>query len=56
MDGNENVVEETIVDNDETVVNIETEQQESHTEEQQGQAGPPEPEPEPAGQKCLTQC
>lgn len=38
MDGNENVVEETIVDNDETVGNIETEQQESHTEEQQGQA------------------
>ena len=38
MDGNENVVEETIVDNDETVGNIVTEQQESHTEEQQGQA------------------
>ena len=38
MDGNENVVEETIVDNDETVGNIETEQQEIQTEEQQGQA------------------
>lgn len=38
MGENENVVEETIVDNDETVGNIETEQQESHTEEQQGQA------------------
>lgn len=38
MGENENVVEETIVDNDETVGNIVTEQQESHTEEQQGQA------------------
>lgn len=34
MDGNENVVEETIVDNDETVGNIETEQEEVVTEEQ----------------------
>ena len=38
MDENENVVEETIVDNDETVGNIETEQQENQTEEQQEQA------------------
>ena len=38
MDENENVVEETIVDNDETVGNIEVEQQDVHTEEQQGQA------------------
>lgn len=38
MEENENVVEETIVDNDETVGNIETEQQEIQTEEQQGQA------------------
>ena len=38
MDGNENVVEETIVDNDETVGNIETEPQENQAEEQQGQA------------------
>lgn len=35
MDGNENVVEETIVDNDETVGNIETEQEEAVTEEQE---------------------
>ena len=35
MDGNENVVEETIVDNDETVGNIETEQEEVVTEEQE---------------------
>ena len=35
MDGNENVVEETIVDNDETVGNIETEQEETVTEEQE---------------------
>ena len=34
MDENENVVEETIVDNDETVGNIETEQEEAVTEEQ----------------------
>lgn len=38
MGENENVVEETIVDNDETVGNIEVEQQDVHTEEQQGQA------------------
>ena len=38
MEENENVVEETIVDNDETVGNIETEQQENQTEEQQEQA------------------
>lgn len=38
MEENEDVVEETIVDNDETVGNIETEQQEIQTEEQQGQA------------------
>ena len=37
MDENENVVEETIVDNDEIVGNIETEQQEIQTEEQEGQ-------------------
>lgn len=37
MENSENVVEETIVDNDETVGNIETEQQEFQTEEQQGQ-------------------
>lgn len=37
MEENENVVEETIVDNDETVGSIETEQQEIQTEEQQGQ-------------------
>ena len=35
MDGNENVVEETIVDNDETVGNIETDQEEAVTEEQE---------------------
>ena len=35
MDENENVVEETIVDNDETVGNIETEQEEVVTEEQE---------------------
>lgn len=35
MDGNENIVEETIVDNDETVGNIETEQEEVVTEEQE---------------------
>lgn len=35
MDGNENVVEETIVDNDETVGNIETEQEEAVREEQE---------------------
>ena len=35
MDENENVVEETIVDNDETVGNIETEQKEAVTEEQE---------------------
>lgn len=37
MEENEEVVEETIVDNDETVGNIETEQQDVQTEEQQGQ-------------------
>ena len=37
MEENEDVVEETIVDNDETV-GIETEQQENQTEEQQGQS------------------
>ena len=35
MDENENVVEETIVDNDETAGNIETEQEEAVTEEQE---------------------
>lgn len=35
MDENENVVEETIVDNDETVGNIETEQEEAVIEEQE---------------------
>lgn len=38
MEENQDVVEETIVDNDETVGNIETEQQENQTEEQQEQA------------------
>ena len=37
MEENQNIVEETIVDNDETVGNIETEQQEIQTEEQEGQ-------------------
>ena len=38
MEGNEEIVEEAIVDNDETVGNIETEPQENQTEEQQRQA------------------
>ena len=37
MEEEQSVVEETIVDNDETVGNIETEQQEIQTEEQEGQ-------------------
>ena len=38
MEENEEIVEETIVDNDETVGDIQTEQEENLTEEQQEQA------------------